>query len=115
MLTIYGIPNCDTCRKARKWLEREGVNYRFHDVRADGLDRSSVARWAGRVGWQKLFNTRSATWRNLADAERADLDADKAVTLMLAHPTLVKRPVAESGETVLVGFSEATYAELRSR
>jgi Spx/MgsR family transcriptional regulator len=112
MLTIFGIPNCDTCRKARKWLESAGVEHRFHDVREDGLDRESVARWEALAGWKKILNTRSTAWRSLSDAEKADIDADEAIELILAHPTLLKRPVADDGDVVLVGFSPDTYATL---
>ena len=112
MLTIYGIPNCDTCRKARKWLEAEGVAHRFHDLREDGLDRAMLERWSTRVDWKKLLNTRSTTWRGLAAKEKQDLDAGKAIALMLEHPTLVKRPVAETGSNLIVGFSTGAYLML---
>lgn len=113
MLTIYGIPNCDTCRKARKRLESAGVEYRFHDVREDGLERALVVRWERCVGWKSLLNTRSTTWRGLSDGDKTDIDAVKAVALILAHPTLLKRPVADDGATVRVGFSADTCSTLR--
>ena len=103
MLTIYGIPNCDTCRKARKWLDANSVEHRFHDN-----------RWLESAGWQKLLNTRSATWRGLTEADKQDLDETRAIDLMLLHPTLVKRPLADSGESVLIGFSEADYASFKT-
>lgn len=112
MLTLYGIPNCDSCRKARTWLDRENVAHRFHDLRADGVDRDMLERWLSAVDWQALLNTRSATWRALDDEDKAHVDAASAIDLMLAYPTLIKRPVAESGDTVLTGFSPATYATL---
>jgi arsenate reductase len=113
MLTIYGIPNCDTCRKARKWLADHGVDYRFHDLRADGLTISKVRHWVDSVGWEALLNRRSATWRQLPEGDRDKLTADKAVTLLVAHPTLVKRPVAETAGTVMVGFAADEYDKLR--
>lgn len=113
MLTIYGIPNCDTCRKARKWLDAAGVDYVFHDVRQDGLDRASVSGWEKLVGWQKILNTRSTTWRGLSAADKADVDASKAVQLILSHPTLLKRPVAADDDSVVIGFSPESYAALR--
>ena len=114
MLTIYGIPNCDTCRKARKWLDANSVEHRFHDLRADGLDKDMLRHWLRSVGWQKLLNTRSATWRGLAGTDKQDLDETGAIELMLLHPTLVKRPVADSGQSVLVGFNEDSYANLNA-
>ena len=110
MLTLYGIPNCDSCRKARKYLESRNVEYAFHDVRADGVDRDMLQRWLRTIEWRTLLNTRSTTWRTLGDDEKSAIDRDRAVDLMLAHPTLIKRPVAESGEKTMVGFSAERYA-----
>ena len=112
MLTLYGIPNCDSCRKARKWLDQQNVAHRFHDLRADGVDRGMLERWLSDMDWRALLNMRSATWRGLDDEDKADVDADRAIELMLAHPTLIKRPVVEAGDTVLTGFSPASYAKL---
>ena len=109
-LTIYGIPNCDTCRKARKYLDGNETGYRFHDVREDGLDRAMVATWARAVDWRKLLNTRSTTWRGLSEDLRSDVDERKAIELIAAHPTLLKRPVAVAGDRVEVGFSPEVYA-----
>ena len=111
MLTLYGIPNCDTCRKARKWLDAHSVDYRFHDLRAAGLDRSTVESWAAKLDWQTLLNTRSTTWRGIPDARKKDLTTDKAMTLMLENPTLVKRPVAERTGEILVGFAADRYRD----
>jgi arsenate reductase len=113
VFVLYGIPNCDTCRKARKWLDRKGIEYRFHDVRADGLDENTIRKWTGAVDWKKLLNTRSTTWRSLTDKDRQDLDEKRAIELMLQHPTLIKRPVAECRDEILVGFSEDSYNDLR--
>ena len=113
MLTIYGIPNCDTCKKARKWLEANSVEHQFHDLRVDGLEKTMLDRWAGQVGWQKLLNTRSTTWRGLAESERQEINEKRALGLMLAHPTLIKRPVLESGNEILIGFSEEKYLGIR--
>ena len=109
MLTLYGIPNCDTCRKARRFLEQEGVDYRFHDLRADGLDRATVERWVAAAGVDALLNRRSTTWRQLPAGDRDQLTESAAIELMLAHPTLVKRPVAEKGKIVRVGFNADVY------
>ena len=112
MLTLYGIPNCDSCRKARRWLEQRDIDYRFHDVREDGLTSKEIDRWATHTDWRKLVNTRSTTWRNLNPAEKSGLTLDSATALLAANPTLLKRPVAEKGDTVLVGFSDRDYADL---
>ncbi|OOG27187.1 ArsC family reductase [Thioalkalivibrio denitrificans] len=112
MITLYGIKNCDTVKKARKWLDDHGVDYRFHDIRADGLDMKRLNAWIKAVGWETLLNRRGTTWRKLPEAEREGIDARRAAALMLAHPTLIKRPVIEHGEQVLVGFDPKAYAEL---
>ena len=114
MLTLYGIPSCDSCRKARKWLDANAIAYRFHNLRADCVDDDMLERWLAAVDWKALLNTRSTTWRGLAAGDRTDLDRQRASQLMLAHPTLIKRPVAESGKTVLVGFSAESYADFAS-
>lgn len=111
MLTLYGIPNCDSCRKARKVLDNAGTDYRFHDLRVDGVSSEMLDRWLSSIDWQALLNTRSATWRGLDEAARTGVDEDRARKLMLAHPTLIKRPVAESGKIVKVGFSADLYRE----
>ena len=110
-LVIYGIPNCDSVRKARKWLDEEGVDYRFHDLRADGLTHKMLDEWADACGWQSLLNKRSATFRGLSDEEKRVAERDTALALMGANPTLVKRPVAvhEDGDRVLVGFNQTEW------
>ena len=113
MLTVYGIKNCDTCRKALKWLSAEGIEHTFHDFRVDGLDPANVARWADAAGWEKLLNRRGTTWRNLPEADKGGLDAASAQVLMAGNPTLIKRPVFETGGKVLVGFSADEQAALR--
>jgi arsenate reductase (glutaredoxin) len=106
---------CDTCRKARKWLESKGIEHGFHDVRADGVSQKDVARWAkalGTVGGaEALLNRRGTTWRGLSEAERARADTG-AVALMVAHPALIKRPVFETGDSVVVGFGTAEQKTL---
>ena len=110
--TLFGIPNCDTCKKARKWLESNDITYQFHDVRVDGLTREDVKRWLNSVEWKTLLNTRSTTWRNLDDGIRAKVDEKNVVNLLIEHPTLVKRPVLERSATITVGFSNETYAKI---
>ncbi|MEM9056716.1 MAG: arsenate reductase [Pseudomonadota bacterium] len=109
-LTLYGILNSDNCRKAWRWLDSHDVAYRFHDVRADGLDAAQLDDWFARSDWQQLVNRRSTTWRGLSAAERDGLDRDSARALLLAHPTLLRRPVADSGDGLEVGFSPDVYA-----
>lgn len=110
---IYGIPNCDTMKKARTWLTGAGVEHRFHDYRKDGVDATRLASWASRVGWQTLLNRSGTTFRRLPDEAKQDLDEARALALMQAQPALIKRPVLEHGDELLVGFSPDRYAALR--
>ena len=112
MITIYGIKNCDTCRKARKWLEAQGLKHRFHDIRADGLDGAMLDGWITELGWEVLLNRRGTTWRKLDDAAKNGIDEASATALMLEHPTLIKRPVFEAGDRRMVGFGDAEMAAL---
>jgi len=107
---VYGLANCDTTRAARKWLETQGVAASFHDVRADGLTRAMVERWVSSLGWETVLNKASTTWRELPAAQKAGLDQAKAVDLLAAYPTLVKRPVLEAGGATTVGFRAADWA-----
>jgi arsenate reductase (glutaredoxin) len=104
---LYGIPNCDTVKKARSWLDGQGLGYTFHDYKKEGADRAKLERWADRLGWEALLNRRGTTFRALDEADKADIDWAKAIALMLQHPSLIKRPVAESedGGRLLVGFA----------
>ena len=112
MLTLYGIPSCDTCRKARKWLTENNREHTFHDLRQDGLDIQMLDRWARTLEWQKLLNTRSLTWRKIPEVDRAGMTKNRAMALMIEQPTLVKRPVLECEEFVAVGFSAANYEKI---
>lgn len=114
MLTIYGIPNCDSCRKARKWLDANEIEHRFHDLRVDGLSAADIARWLKVVPREELLNTRSTTWRALAESDRSGLNEGTTRTLLLEHPTLIKRPVLENDQHVLVGFAADEYDRLLS-
>jgi arsenate reductase len=107
--TLYGIRACDTMKKARAWLDSHGVGYDFHDYKIAGIDEASLRRWAGMVGWEVLLNRAGTTFRGLPDADKADLDEAKAIRLMLAKPSMIKRPVVEDGSTLLVGFKPDTY------
>lgn len=108
-ITMYGITNCDTVKKARAWLASHDVAYRFHDYRADGLDADRLNGWSGKVGWEILLNKASTTFRELSDEDRMGLDEKKAKALMLAKPTMIKRPVLELGDRILVGFKPDVY------
>ena len=114
MLTLYGIKNCDTVKKARRWLEEHGVDYQFHDFRQDGLDKNQIAGWVATLGWETVVNKRSTTWRNLSDKEKEITSNTQAVKLLEANPTLIKRPVAENNKTLLIGFKEAEYKNISS-
>ena len=103
MITVYGIRQCDTCRKALKWLEGQGIEHRFHDFRVDGLDRGKVSEWMASEFAEVLVNRRSTTWRQLSENQRA-ASGDALVVLLLDNPTLIKRPVFEAGGIVAVGF-----------
>ncbi|MDH5407244.1 MAG: ArsC family reductase [Gammaproteobacteria bacterium] len=109
MTTVYGIKNCDTVKKALKWLDKNKVTYQFHDLRKDGITKNDLQGWLKNVDWEVLLNKRSTTWRQLADTDKTSLDANKAITLMLANPTLIKRPVITKGKTTLVGFNDSDY------
>jgi len=118
-ITVYGIKTCDTCRKARRRLDELGISYRYHDLREDGLDLQRLDAFLASAAWQTLLNTRSTTWRQLDDVDKQDLDAVRARELMLANPTLIKRPVLqrterEGDDTLIVGFDPARYAALAS-
>lgn len=112
MLTVYGIKTCDTVRKALKWLDTQGIAHTFHDFRADGLDAATCQRWVDALGWESVLNRRSTTWRKLPENDTIALDADRVVHLLVAHPTLVKRPVFEGKSLILLGFGDDTRARL---
>jgi arsenate reductase len=109
-LTLYGIPNCDTVKKARVWLEQHGVACTFHDYKKAGINRPRLETWVAEHGWETVLNRAGTTFRALPDADKADLDAGKAVDLMLAQPSMIKRPVLDLGDRTLVGFKPERYA-----
>lgn len=111
MLIIYGIKNCSTVKKARDWLEQHDIVYRFHDVRADGLTLEQLQNFTERVDWQLLLNRSCTSWRQLSSEQQSDLNKDKAIQLILNSPTLLKRPVLDTGEQLLVGFKEQYYQD----
>jgi arsenate reductase len=112
MLTLYGLKTCDTTRAARKWLDARAIAYVFHDVREDGLTKALVETWVKRLGWEKVLNRASTTWRELPDSEKSDVDSKTAITLLLAHPTLVKRPLLDHDGDFTLGFRASAYEAL---
>jgi arsenate reductase len=114
MITVYGIANCDTCRKARKWLDQAGIAHRFHDFRKDGLEAGPVEAWSDEIGLEKLVNRRGTTWRSLPDEQKDRLEAGDATALMVENPTLLKRPVIDLGDRRLVGFDAAVTTALQA-
>jgi arsenate reductase (glutaredoxin) len=110
-ITIYGIKNCDTMKKARAWLDSHDVTYSFHDYKTEGIERERLVRWVKEVGWEALLNRAGTTFRKLDDADKQALGETKAITLMLAQPSMIKRPVLDLGGTLLVGFKPEIYAK----
>jgi Spx/MgsR family transcriptional regulator len=109
-VTIYGIKNCDTMKKARAWLDGHGIAYAFHDYKAAGIARGTLESWAGAVGWETLLNRAGTTFRKLPETDKDSLTEKKAIALMLAQPSLIKRPVLDHGGALLVGFKPEAYA-----
>lgn len=107
---FYGIPNCDTVKKARTWLDGQGIAYTFHDYKKEGADAAKLEGWAGIVGWEKLLNRAGTTFRKLPDEAKQDMDAAKAVALMVEQPSMIKRPVVEYPGGLLVGFKADEWA-----
>ena len=111
-ITIYGIKNCDTMKKARAWLDKHGIDYVFHDYKTAGIARDRLEQWSRKVGWETLLNRAGTTFRKLPDKDKANVDARKALALMLAQPSMIKRPVLElGGGKLLVGFAPEIYAQ----
>ncbi len=111
-MILYGIRNCDTVKKARAWLDQRGVEYRFHDYKVAGIDMARLDRWCGEVGWEALLNRAGTTFRKLADSQKQGLNQGRAIGLMLAQPSVIKRPVLELGGKLVVGFKPELYESL---
>jgi Spx/MgsR family transcriptional regulator len=108
-VTIYGIKNCDTMKKARGWLEEHGIAYAFHDYKAVGIDRAHLQAWTKEAGWETVLNRAGTTFRKLPEADRNDIDEGKAIALMLEQPSMIKRPVVEANGKLLIGFKPDDY------
>ncbi len=112
MITLYGIPNCDSIKKAKRWLENAGLEYRFHNYRSDGLTQEMLEQWVTELGFEALLNRRGTTWRKLGEAEKSGINAERAIELMLAQPALIKRPLLDTGKEKLLGFSQESFSAL---
>ena len=111
-ITIYGIKNCDTMKKARAWLDKHGIEYAFHDYKTAGIERAQLEQWAKKVGWETLLNRAGTTFRKLPEGERENLTETKAIALMIAQPSMIKRPVLEAKGKIEIGFKPERYAAL---
>ena len=112
MVTLHGIKACDTMKKARDWLDGHGVAYGFHDYKVAGINPATLEGWAGKVGWEVLLNKNGTTFRKLPEADKTDLDAARAIALMLAQPSMIKRPVLDVDGALTVGFKPEVYARV---
>ncbi len=110
-ITLYGIKACDTMKKARTWLDEHGVSYAFHDYKVSAIDAASLQKWCDEHGWDKVLNRAGTTFRKLGEADKQDLDQAKAIALMLAQPSMIKRPVLDLGAHTLLGFKPELYAQ----
>lgn len=113
IITIYGIKNCDTMKKARAWLDQHGVAYTFHDYKTQSIDRARLAAWCDELGWETVLNRSGTTFRALADADKSNLTKAKAIRLMLAQPSMIKRPILDTGHQRIAGFKADVYETLR--
>ena len=112
MVTLYGISNCDTIKKAKRWLDNAGIEYLFHDYRKDGLDASELEQWSDELGWEQLLNQRGTTWRKLPEEQKASINRKLAIQLMLEQPAMIKRPLLDHNNQKTLGFSDKTYNDL---
>jgi arsenate reductase len=112
MITLYGIKNCDTVKKARTWLEQNKLDYRFHDFRADGLTAAQVTNWISEIGLDTLLNKRSTTWKELDETTKNNFTESSAAEIISAHPTLIKRPLLDTGKQKHVGFKDTEYTRI---
>ncbi len=114
MITLYGIKNCDTVKKSREWLTKNNIDYRFHDFRTNGLDKAQVNNWITEIGLENLVNKRSTTWKELGDSIKNNFNEQNAASVIVENPTLIKRPLLDTGKQKHVSFKEAEYARIFS-
>ena len=112
MITLYGIPNCDTMKKARTWLDQAGVDYQFHNYKKDGLDSALGEQWLSELGWETIINKRGTTWRKLSDEQKSSMDNEMALQVMLDNPSIIKRPLLDTGTQKVLGFKVEQYESL---
>ena len=112
VVTLYGIKNCDTVKKARKWLDAHGIDYRYHDFRDDGMEKTALQAWVRELGWETVVNRRSTSWKGLDASVRETMNDQSAMKAVLSHPTLVKRPLLDTGKQYFTGFSAASYEKI---
>lgn len=112
MITVFGIPNCDTMKKARRWLESHDLAYEFHDYKKRGVPETKLRSWVKQAGWETVLNKRGTTWRKLDDNIKSNVNNESAIKIMLEHPSIIKRPVLESGNILLIGFKEDEYQQI---
>lgn len=112
MIELFGIPNCDKVRAARKWLEQSNIEYTFRNIREDTLNKKQLKKWCTTLGWEELLNRRSTSWRALPETNKQDIDQDKAIALIIENPTLMKRPLLVYGQQLQVGFDKAQYQKI---
>lgn len=108
---IYGIKNCDTMKKSFSWLDNHGITYQFHDYKTIGIDEKTLRKWIKKVSWEKLINRRGMTWRKLNEKQKSQLTEEKAISLMISQPTLIKRPLIDTGKVILLGFDAKEYEQ----
>ena len=112
MITMYGIPNCNTIKKAKDALTAKGLEFEFHNYKKDGIDEQTLESWCAQVGWKVLLNQRGTTWRKLSTDDKENVNQAKAIQLMCVYPSMIKRPVLDTGDKIIVGFDEQVYAEV---
>jgi arsenate reductase len=112
MIKMYGIPNCNTIKKAKDTLTAQGVDFEFHNYKKEGVDTATLESWCSQVGWKTLLNQRGTTWRKLSAEDKADINQSKAIELMCVYPSMIKRPVLDTGNQIIVGFDADVYADL---
>ena len=112
MLKLFGIPNCDTMKKARKWLSDHAIDYEFHDYKKAGIDKTTLLHWEKQVGWETLLNRRGMMWRKLSEEQKQTINRENAIAIMLETPSIIKRPVLVKGKQILVGFDQDAYQSL---
>lgn len=112
MLKIYGIPNCDTVKKALTWLKQNDIAYTFHDYKKEGISTAKIKKWCGKLGWQTVFNNRSSTWKNIKNDYASALDESTAIAIMQEHTSIIKRPIIEYNHKIISGFNENEYIEI---